>query len=508
MQSDAVYQTLGDKQLNQQHKENHQTEHESLQNKNLFGKSKLRGLLLRFVGMLFLALVVELGVFNYYFWSFDSELFPRRELNLPYQQQLQRNGTVVLSSQPSLTLSNINMPVWAIEVESYGGDYRVTGKIYATSEANAYIPQKISPFYTASGLNQNPQTPAQDYQKFLVKFDLSEKVNSIIIAADASTINSPWLITKIVINPEPELNLSLVRLLLMVIGFTLLYILLFSKLYRINIAVGSKTYKRLNHGIFGIMLLFSCGIFAAYHPALVTDMGFRPVALGFFPYNTPEHTVLWKIPTTQQELGNTDPYVQLTDALFVKHQLNLDLWVDPALQQLDNIYDRTERDSKKVQYYWDHAFYNGKYYCYYGLAPVILIYGPIYLWTGMIPSSDLAIFIAALWALLGLHVLSSRLLSLLCTKCNMLLFAMSKCTLFMSSLVFFVQAQFLFYCLPYLLAMSFVCLGLSFGLGLWFKPNRYIVHTLKHSIDTKVSSISNTTELNNDEHQISSNDRL
>lgn len=438
---------------------------------NLKKEYSLKKLLMYSGIMLILAFLFELLIFNAYYLRFDRDKFPTRVIELPYIEQIQKNAALVNASNPVINISGIDMYVRSIRVESYGGGIGVKGSVQALSESSAYTMQMISSFYTASGLNNNLQTPVQDYQKFLVKFDISEKVKSIALMVDKNTLSGTWVITKIEINPAPELNISLVRLFLIWLGFMLLYVVLFSKLYQHQVWLNTRAYKLLNHGIFALMLAMSCGVFAAYHPYFATDIAFKFIALGGTPYTTPNRTILQEIPSDQKTLGDLDPYIQLTDALLVKHQLNLDLWVDPALMQLDNVYDRTERMAKNIQFYWDRAFYNGKYYCYYGLAPVVMIYGPIYLLTGLVPCPAFAIFIAALWTLLGLHMLSSRLLNLFCTNCNTLLFTVTKTAMFMSSFVFFLQAQFMFYSLPYLLGMAFTCIALSLGLGLWFKPH-------------------------------------
>ncbi len=80
--------------------------------------------------------------------------------------------------------------------------------------------------------------------------------------------------------------------------------------------------------------------------------------------------------------GKTDIFVSLFDA-FRKGRIDLDLAVDPKLLSLTNPWSPSERDAAHVSYYWDHAFYNGKYYSYYGPMPVILVSFPFYFLTGM-----------------------------------------------------------------------------------------------------------------------------
>ncbi len=79
--------------------------------------------------------------------------------------------------------------------------------------------------------------------------------------------------------------------------------------------------------------------------------------------------------------GKVDIFVSLFDA-FKKGRLDLDLEVDPKLLSLSNPYDPSSRNGSGVRYYWDHAFYNGKYYSYYGPGPVILISFPFYFLSG------------------------------------------------------------------------------------------------------------------------------
>lgn len=79
--------------------------------------------------------------------------------------------------------------------------------------------------------------------------------------------------------------------------------------------------------------------------------------------------------------GKTDIFVSLFDA-FRKGRIDLDLEVDPKLLSLENPWEPSERARAGASYYWDHAFYLGKYYSYYGPAPVILVSFPFYFLSG------------------------------------------------------------------------------------------------------------------------------
>lgn len=91
-------------------------------------------------------------------------------------------------------------------------------------------------------------------------------------------------------------------------------------------------------------------------------------------------------PLSQSDLESSDIYAQLFDA-FRKGQLNLDLTVDEKLLALgDDAYIPTARSQAGATGFWDHAFYNGKYYSYFGAAPVILVSFPIYFIFGVVPT--------------------------------------------------------------------------------------------------------------------------
>lgn len=70
---------------------------------------------------------------------------------------------------------------------------------------------------------------------------------------------------------------------------------------------------------------------------------------------------------------------ELVDA-FEHGQTSLLTQPGEEILQLENPYDYAQRSD--VDYPWDHLLYNGKYYSYYGIAPVLLVFLPYHLITG------------------------------------------------------------------------------------------------------------------------------
>ena len=53
-----------------------------------------------------------------------------------------------------------------------------------------------------------------------------------------------------------------------------------------------------------------------------------------------------------------------------------------TLDGLENPYDPAERKEAGVYYHWDHAYYNGQYYMYFGIVPVLITFLPYRVITG------------------------------------------------------------------------------------------------------------------------------
>ncbi|MDE6832913.1 MAG: hypothetical protein K2J39_01500 [Ruminococcus sp.] len=87
---------------------------------------------------------------------------------------------------------------------------------------------------------------------------------------------------------------------------------------------------------------------------------------------------------------------------FEKHQVSLIEEVPAELLAMSNPYDTGLRGSEGVSSKWDHVMYNGKYYSYYGIAPVILLFLPYHLITGYFFPTDIAVLIFSIIGLIFL----------------------------------------------------------------------------------------------------------
>lgn len=83
---------------------------------------------------------------------------------------------------------------------------------------------------------------------------------------------------------------------------------------------------------------------------------------------------------------------EIVDA-FENKQVNLLMEPSPELIAMENPYDWSARELEGVNYEWDHVYYEGKYYSYYGIAPVITCFLPYHKLTGNYFANDMAVWI-------------------------------------------------------------------------------------------------------------------
>ncbi len=170
----------------------------------------------------------------------------------------------------------------------------------------------------------------------------------------------------------------------------------------------------------------------------------------------------------------TSQYVQyhnLAHALSLGH-FYLDLDVDDRLLNLENPYDTNYRDSvleRYEEYYWDYAYYNGKYYSYFGVVPCILLYLPVYFLTGYDLPNNIAITISTFIFICSLFYLIYQIIKKYFKKTPYLWYMLlSTFFIFSSGIAAFVGYP-TFYNIPIILGVAFS----SLSLALYIKSTTY-----------------------------------
>lgn len=116
-----------------------------------------------------------------------------------------------------------------------------------------------------------------------------------------------------------------------------------------------------------------------------------------------------------ETLYNKNAYEQQFDA-FLKHRLSIDIEPAKELLALSNPYDRASRTG--IRFLWDRALYDGKYYSYFGITPIITVYYPYYFITGKVPSAATVCFIMFTVAVTAVALTYLKAVGIFCEKPN------------------------------------------------------------------------------------------
>lgn len=378
-------------------------------------------------------LLIELFFFNFSFFSWHFKDFPRRELDLSAYDSFNGEAIPLLPDQPTFAFNDLDLPVRSVTVRTAGPARLLSGNIGICDEANAYQTVGAGHFQVNPGGFENT---------FTVRINSRGNLTRLRVTFTDDKLSEPVFILSVVLNERTPLKLHWLRIFLIFSVLSLSLCSLRYKLYRETYCPDKKSHRLMNLGV----LLFCLGV-----SALIL-YGADPNHALLKPYPTPEELC------SPEKV--VDAYMQQLDA-FKKGQLELDLDVNPQLEQLDNVYDRTERDKKDVFYHWDRAYYNGKYYSYFGLAPLFMTYYPVYWLTRMLPTELFSSTLLAVFAIFAIFAAIQGLLRLFCLRPNLLLFLVGEAAVVAGSFLYMIQASFTFYYLPLLAAVGWMAVFIA-----------------------------------------------
>lgn len=111
-------------------------------------------------------------------------------------------------------------------------------------------------------------------------------------------------------------------------------------------------------------------------------------------------------PYFREEIGDNQKQYHALAESFKEGRFSLLEEPSEALRNMENPYDyeyRTLVMSQAGEWYkWDHAYYDGKYYVYFGVVPAALFYFPYYMLTGVHLHTNSLIFFLSLLFLAGI----------------------------------------------------------------------------------------------------------
>ena len=167
-------------------------------------------------------------------------------------------------------------------------------------------------------------------------------------------------------------------------------------------------------------------------------------------------------PFYQTEMGvNTIQYQELAEA-FSKGQLSLLDEPTDILKSMENPYDMDHRGDlmEFEEWYFDHAYYDGKYYVYFGVVPCALIYFPYYILTGTHIHNHTVCYMGILLILMGMVLLLDEIIRKYFKKCSVAVWFLLAELMLLGSYVTYVTKRPDLYSVPIIYAVAFAFLGM------------------------------------------------
>ncbi len=332
--------------------------------------------------LMLVALVLEFGVFNYHSYHLWFRDYPQKELSLPKASvtgdaQTLPDGSLLISGTATLTYGGLDMPIgtvaldidWQTENEGNYADVEfdftdeTQAAYYRSNIANARLVNGDNGSHTVvTALNGNVQWMKMDI--------VTEEDRSVVLQG-------------LRINQPVPLQLSILRLLLTTLVPAALYALLRFPTFTEPI---QKRRRALHISTAGITAALVLTAFVITY-ILTCDPNIS----------------YWA--RFQSTTGNQITK-ELVDA-FCAGQVHLLQEPSQELLALENPYDWSLRRAEGVYALWDHLLFDGKYYSYYGIAPVLLLFLPFYKLTGFYFPTAEAVF---LFGAIGIICLSALFL--------------------------------------------------------------------------------------------------
>jgi len=165
---------------------------------------------------------------------------------------------------------------------------------------------------------------------------------------------------------------------------------------------------------------------------------------------------------------NAQQYALLARSIAEGH-LYLDEEPPQWLQEMEDPYDKGARDELEKAtgegYLFDTAYYNGRYYVYFGVVPELLFYLPFYLLTGANFPTAIGVLLAMIAFVLGCTALLDRFARYHFKHVSLGVFLLLQIPLVMCSGMLYLVKFPTFYSLPVLCGLAFSV----WGLYLWMR---------------------------------------
>lgn len=293
-------------------------------------------------------LLLEAVCFNfnsYHLWKGGYDETPL-DMSAATLTNVTQNGNTYVTNgeQATIEFENLDQKVGTIRLDLKGTAYKTDYSVDFADETNASYYLRTG-LVTGSVFNDIKQTKT-------IVCDFSGKVSKLRINL-TELKNNTVTISDITLNADYPSHFSYLRFALILLGVMFVWAFKRSVNFRKPLSAQFKTVKAVTAIIVIVMVALSL---------LLSSVGLHPKT----DFNDPTGNQITK---------------ELVDA-FESGQVELKDKPGSDLLSMENPYDWSARVEQGVNAKWDHVLYDGKYYSYYGVGPVILLYLPYHLITG------------------------------------------------------------------------------------------------------------------------------
>lgn len=398
---------------------------------------------------LILAIGLELSIFNVNFYSTFENL--EAPLNYYLEEVKLPDGSFSVPAGETIQFPELNAEIENIKID-------LSNKNAGSVDVEVLLTDEANEFYFSAGERQ--LFTFVEKSQYL-NIHSSGKTNHLALVFDSDT--EEISLDGISINANRPFEFSFLRLLIVFGALCLIYIFKPSSvLYKKKLIEAQS----LKSSLMMAFLCLQCGLIIVLGSINPTFMGIATEGYNSYKWDGSG------IDFTELSMKHHNQYDELAQAI-----LNGKTYIDnddvpESLKNLENPYDTALRSAASAEsgdsYRWDVAYFDGHYYVYFGIVPLLIMYLPFRALFGTPFPSAVGIMIFAFIFAVGVF----KLLDLLCQK----KFKSISVGAFLLTALSFINccgAMFLvkrpdFYSVPIITSMAFVIWGIYLWLkGLW-----------------------------------------
>lgn len=334
-------------------------------------------------------IVLESTLFNFRFYestNYEEHVITNKDYTLCEGLEIDEDGTINIAqgARNCIEIIDLNEEIKDVYIDldsrTYKGDQLKNQVIWVSFGYTDAANSKYK--YT-----QSRSILASKDTGDIMHFNLAGKSSKLRIYFNGGD-DQLFAINKIVINKKYNFNFSIIRMLSIYFVF-LLWFVFGPKAKMWKLKLGDKESKKYLIGMLIAQLCLFIFAFSLNGYFVKEDFGIQT--------------------------GQRNQYKFLAESFSHGH-LYLEEEPSELLKQMKNPYDTNKRDSlfkdSDEEYLWDCAYYKGKYYVYFGVAPVIFYYLPHYLIFKTHIKTSTCIFITGLLCTLAIFLLMKRIVKM------------------------------------------------------------------------------------------------